>query len=480
MLIAIDLKGNRILPEKGKIGTCQLCLNEVKAYCGEININHWRHTNLAQCDSWKENESDWHREWKNEFPKDWQEVIIEANNEKHIADIKTQNGLVLELQNSSISSSTIKIRENFYGKIIWLINANKFKDNFSIRSEVNVQLRYVDENYRNYYHNEDDSFQVQKIKEKKTNNEQKLREKEYQLSNCKREIINVENYFKEIIEKTTEYLKPKYYYSSVLEEFESKNKEIYNSLLEREITIKENLSNYKKNLEKITSLKKCTVIGYEAYRQINYENINPLSFEKCIMIEKETSTSLFPNIIKFKFKNEFEKTGRNKNYNLFVDASEKLANTELDILRSKNEIISIENDKKTIFEEISNEIILFLNEKNEKKNIEKIRINSKIEKLKLKIEKKIKSLEEVLVLENVEKEKFLIKQKNDYTAERFSIMKKYKGIYSYYWKHRRKSWDYSEKRIYLDFENHIFEILNESGLKKMSKNEFIEKVKNWI
>lgn len=58
-------------------------------------------------------------------------------------------------------------------------------------------------------------------------------------------------------------------------------------------------------------------------------------------------------------------------------------------------------------------------------------------------------------------------------------MTKYKGIYSYYWKRRRKSWDYSEKRIFLDFENHIFEILSENGLKKISKSEFIEKVKNW-
>jgi len=479
MLIAIDLNGNRILPEKGKMGTCQLCINEVKAYCGEINIDHWRHTNIAQCDSWKENESDWHREWKNEFPKDWQEVIIDSNNEKHIADIKTSNGLVLELQNSSISSSTIKIREKFYGKIIWLINANKFKDNFSIRSEVNVQLRYVDENYRNYYLNEEDSFQIQKIKEKKFKYEDKLRDKEYQLTNCKREIINFESYFNGITEKTTEYLKPKYYYSSVLEEFESKNKEIYNSLLEREITVKGNLSNYNRTLEKINNLKKCTIIGYEEYRQINYENINPSSFEKCIMIEKETSTSLFPNIIKFKSKNEFEKSGKNKNYNLFVDASVKLKNTELDILKSKDEIIIIENDKKIIFKETLNEIISFLNVKIEKKNIGKNRINSKIEKLKLKIEKKIKSLEEVLTLENIEREKLLIKLKNDHTAERFSIMKKYKGIYSYYWKHRRKSWDYSEKRVYLDFENHIFEILSESGLKRISKNEFIEKVKNW-
>lgn len=479
MLIAIDLNGNRILPEKGKMGTCQLCVNEVKAYCGEININHWRHTNLSQCDSWKENESEWHREWKNEFPKDWQEVIISNHNEKHIADIKTPNGLILELQNSSISSSTIKIRENFYSKIIWLINANKFKDNFNIRSEVSVQLRYVDEKYKNYYQNEDDSFQVQKIKEKKSKIEDELRNCEYELSRNKREILNTENYYNEIAKKTTEYLTTKYYYSSILDRFESENKDIYNSLLERETTAKENLSNCKVTLEKITNLKKCTISGYEEFREIYYENINPSSFEKCLMIEKETSTSFFPNIIKFKSKNEFEKTGKNKNYILFVDASEKLKKIKLDILKSTDEIITIENDQNTLFEKTSNEIILFLKAKIEEKNIELSSIKLKIEKLKLKQEKKVKSLEEVLNLESTEYESFLVKQKKDHIAERYSIMTKYKGIYSYYWKRRRKSWDYSEKRIFLDFENHIFEILSENGLKKISKSEFIEKVKNW-
>lgn len=479
MLIAIDSFGNRILPEKGKKGICQLCTNEVKAYCGEININHWRHTNLIQCDTWKENESEWHREWKNEFPKDWQEVIFDAGHEKHIADIKTPSGLVLELQNSSISSSTIKIREKFYGKIIWLINANSFKDNFRIRSEVSVQLRYFDQNYRNYHHDEDDSFQMQNIKEEKSEKEIKLREKEYQLSNCKRDIINSENFITEIEQNTGDYLKRKHYYSTALEGFESRKKELYNLLLQRETAAKEDLNNYNETFERIINLKKCAIPGYEAYRQINYENVHSSSFEKCIMVEKETTSSLFPNILHFRSQNEFEKTGKNKNYNLFVDAGSKLKNTELDILKSKDEITSIENDKKKIFEETLNEITSFLNVKIKKKHEEKSGIDLKIVMLKEQIEETVKSLEELLALENMEKEKFLVKLENDYKAERFTIMKKYKGMYSYYWKHRRKSWDYSKKRIYLDFENHIFEILSENCLKKISRNEFIEKVKNW-
>mgnify|MGYP000669292942 CR=1 FL=1 len=61
-----------------------------------------------ECDSWKENETEWHREWKGIFPIDWQEVIINKNDQIHRADIKTPNGLVVEFQNSSISSTDVK------------------------------------------------------------------------------------------------------------------------------------------------------------------------------------------------------------------------------------------------------------------------------------------------------------------------------------------------------------------------------------
>lgn len=81
------------------------------------------------------------------FPKEWQEVIIVGPDpfyEKHIADIKTQNGFVLEFQNSSISTTEIRTREHFYKEMAWVINAESFADNFKIRSNVTSELREVD------------------------------------------------------------------------------------------------------------------------------------------------------------------------------------------------------------------------------------------------------------------------------------------------------------------------------------------------
>src|SRR5690606_23934181 len=96
----------------------------------------------------------------------------------------TPHGLVLELQNSSISSTTIKIREQFYGNIVWLINANNFKDNFRIWSLVKSRLRQLDDNHRQMYNfnPETDSFAVEKLKDKCRDIEAKIRDKSWKLS----------------------------------------------------------------------------------------------------------------------------------------------------------------------------------------------------------------------------------------------------------------------------------------------------------
>lgn len=115
-------------------GICELCLNETIAKCGRKKINHWAHKNLKECDPWWENETPWHREWKNHFPSEWQEVIHkdELSNEQHRADVNTEKGWILEFQNSPINLDEIKSRENFYKKLIWIVNGITFEKRFHI------------------------------------------------------------------------------------------------------------------------------------------------------------------------------------------------------------------------------------------------------------------------------------------------------------------------------------------------------------
>jgi len=84
---------NKIEAIKGAKGICPSCGSGLIARCGDVKINHWAHKGTRNCDIWWENETEWHRQWKNQFPKEWQEIVhFDEKGEKHIADVKTKKG----------------------------------------------------------------------------------------------------------------------------------------------------------------------------------------------------------------------------------------------------------------------------------------------------------------------------------------------------------------------------------------------------
>jgi hypothetical protein len=119
--------------EKGLKGLCPICQQPVIAKCGKIKINHWAHTSLEHCDKWWENETEWHRQWKNTFPLEWQEIVAidEKTGEKHIADIKTNGSMVVEFQHSNISEEERISREKFYKNMIWIVDGTRRKRDFA-------------------------------------------------------------------------------------------------------------------------------------------------------------------------------------------------------------------------------------------------------------------------------------------------------------------------------------------------------------
>lgn len=147
-------------------GICPLCERGVIARCGEINVWHWAHEKGGSCegDDWHEPETEWHKRWKTIFGDECSEVVIEKAGIKHRADILTStrrnDQVVIELQNSPISSETIRKREDFYGKrMIWVINGIDFKKNFEIiedfdhwdDEEIFTQSRPVEEHNWNQF-----------------------------------------------------------------------------------------------------------------------------------------------------------------------------------------------------------------------------------------------------------------------------------------------------------------------------------------
>ena len=97
-------------------GECAGCGQPVIAKCGKKRIWHWAHDAKKACDKWWETETDWHRGWKDKFPREWQEIIHhdEKSGEKHIADVRTEHGFVIEFQHSHLSPQERHARESFY------------------------------------------------------------------------------------------------------------------------------------------------------------------------------------------------------------------------------------------------------------------------------------------------------------------------------------------------------------------------------
>jgi len=91
------VNNERHLPKPQLRGLCPACGRECLAKCGSKIAWHWAHHGKPHCDPWWENETDWHRNWKSLFPEKLREIVHFDNStgEKHVADIKTERGLVI-------------------------------------------------------------------------------------------------------------------------------------------------------------------------------------------------------------------------------------------------------------------------------------------------------------------------------------------------------------------------------------------------
>lgn len=116
----------------GGRGKCQHCGGLLIAHCGPIRRNHWKHHPDHICSSNKESETDWHRVWKEYFPNDWQEVRDPdiKTGELHIADVKTDHGLVIEFQHSRIEPEERVSREKYYQRMVWVVDRSHLKRDY--------------------------------------------------------------------------------------------------------------------------------------------------------------------------------------------------------------------------------------------------------------------------------------------------------------------------------------------------------------
>lgn len=133
------VNGQRQEAQPNLCGKCPACDQAMVAKCGEVKIWHWAHKGRRGCDLWWENETEWHRTWKGHFPESWQEVVHRADTgEKHIADVKTDQGWVIEFQHSYLKPEERRSRDAFYPKLVWVVNgARRKRDSEQFRNALN-------------------------------------------------------------------------------------------------------------------------------------------------------------------------------------------------------------------------------------------------------------------------------------------------------------------------------------------------------
>lgn len=125
MIFAYNENGEKIEAFPNALGFCPVCAERLIARCGLLRIPHWSHLGIRDCDAWHEPETIWHLEWKRLFGKENCEIVKPP----HRADILGNFNVIIALQHSAISVEEIIRREQFYKKMIWIVDANRFAEN---------------------------------------------------------------------------------------------------------------------------------------------------------------------------------------------------------------------------------------------------------------------------------------------------------------------------------------------------------------
>lgn len=128
MLYALAPDGRHHRAQPGAVGLCPGCNETLIPKCGLINIHHWAH-HAGDCDPWYEPETAWHLDWKRRVRPEACEVVMG----EHRADIVGNDGMVIELQASPILLPEARAREQFYRRMVWVLDARVFAENLDFR-----------------------------------------------------------------------------------------------------------------------------------------------------------------------------------------------------------------------------------------------------------------------------------------------------------------------------------------------------------
>lgn len=476
------LEGVKRKPFKGGKGLCPLCDAPLIAHFGEIEPPHWQHVRKADCDPWHEPKTVWHIAWQ-EFP-----MEDEATDEKHFADVRTDKGLVIEFQNSPITPSTISQRETFYGNMIWVVNANTYKDSFDIASRVTSEVKRFEDTLLMK------EFQI------KADIDAEIREQETKVNNLRNKLKDTIEYTKKVQRWIDEYQEAIAKYKGLSEKIikwitnSEGNIEVANGgdlydflerlYKERLLSIKNSicqdvglLNKTEKELLELTSLEDDEIDGRKV-KKIAYDKITEDNYSKVYVIARVSQKTLFRDLKKIRDKLELccYKYSTDK-FDFLMDKSEDITRLQQSGENLKAQKRNHEQELEKVKDEIAQLVKKWLSREAissqkelEERNIEIPALTEEYDRERAFLEDMQNNKDEKLqtALEDLE-------QKNE--NDKWKIRMENKGLYRYKWKRENKAWRVASRPIFFDIgEDYLFEKMDDNLFRKVPIEEFIKSV----
>ena len=409
--------------------------------------------------------------------------MTNEDGEKHLADIKTQDDLVIEFQNSSISTTTIEIREEFYGDMIWVINAQEFKDNFKIWSAVKSKLRKLEQRFDTRIENVeyDLNEEIKELRSELETKEKLRKDKFNELKGLQKDLLQLEESLANITqlnERIINYWRTSsydYFLNSLISKIDPAHKQ---SILTNDIEAQ----NQKKEIEELKGLKKRiedkSDIEFEG-KQLKVIEVNELSrsnYHKAILIRRDSIDTFFKVGVKIKSELEFNNLQyRIRHFLIAIDPTDALTLIEQKIKNSSQDIKEKEalhenikqamlgNLKDVLTDKISGLTNLIDSVSNQDDEL-----IAQLSDLRIKVEmKELKKQDELTVAKQ--------QVKDERAEKRYEVMTTNKGVYYYDWKHERTTWRVASSPIYFDMgDGTLFRKVLDGQFQKYTIEDFVK------
>jgi competence CoiA-like predicted nuclease len=485
MTIGIDQGRKRVPPSPGATAICQICAESLIAKCGEIYTWHWSHKIDRDCDPWKEHETEWHRRWKNRFPFEWQEVpMSDEYGERHAADVKTDSGLVIEFQNSSISTSTIKVREEFYGNMVWVINAESFKDNFRLGSVVKRKVREFEAEEKDPFVPLEEEYKekidelAKVIKEKDDQIKplfERIKTNREKLERFNAILIDIGAFSDRMLKSWINDSYIEYDLNPIINSVEATYGKKLKSLKPSWKELQEKLRIQQNNLSILRSLPDKEIDG-KLLKVVPFEYVTTSNYRQVKLITKESFNTLFLEVKAMATELDFNRLQYTHSQYFFVlDLNENIRAHEESIVILKEQLKDLEDYVPSVRSKV--EELLTTNLQNIISRIEKDILTDDeqwdgflAEQGDLQIKK---GTLEMRMADEVPIARQEIVQ--DIKDRKFSFMREMKGRYYFQWKHERRTWQVANEPIYFDVgESYLFKKVSDNLVVKVTIEDFMK------